>query len=319
LTKLPATKSKESIPLAPQELQEMVKHRDWGDVPKAKATTAAELNQLHKRGLVSEEALAEGKAALESGAGAAQVPISRPPEGHRLTVKAPTGMLKSKWSVDGPPRPSTAAPPPMPTDAKLNKCMQIELVATSELEGAKKRLVDAAVAAAAKAAKAKADKEHLQGEAAAAAAAEATAKAKSAEPSMVDLINAIRTERKESGVAPEQVPALDQVVALLPHTTGGEPLPSMHACAQHGALFPTGSGPAPSHHRSQVAARAAVHRMAERRWSDDRGAHRHLQARARGAAGPRSAPLRAQRRRGHGWQMLPLVRVATRRAADHPY
>jgi len=216
LTKLPATKSKESIPLAPQELQEMVKHRDWGDVPKAKATTAAELNQLHKRGLVSEEALAEGKAALESGAGAAQVPISRPPEGHRLTVKAPTGMLKSKWSVDGPPRPSTAAPPPMPTDAKLNKGMQIELVATSELEGAKKRLVDAAVAAAAKAAKAKADKEHLQDEAAAAAEAEATAKAKSAEPSMVDLINAIRTERKESGVAPEQVPALDQVVALLP-------------------------------------------------------------------------------------------------------
>ena len=97
-----------------------------------------------------------------------------------------------------------------------SKGMQMELVATSELEGAKKRLVDAAVAAAVKAAKAKAAKEHLQGEEAVGKEAEAAAKAKSAEPSMVDLINAIRTERKESGVALEQVPALDQVVALLP-------------------------------------------------------------------------------------------------------
>ena len=130
-----------------------------------------------------------------------------------------TALYQPTYEYRVLPGPLTTPPGAMSMESKG---MQMELVATSELEGAKKRLVDAAVGAAVKAAKAKAAKDHLHGEEAAAAEAEAAAKAKSAEPSMVDLINAIRTERKESGMAPEQVPALDQVVALLPHTTGAK-------------------------------------------------------------------------------------------------
>lgn len=145
-TKLPAAKMKEAKPLGAQELTEIVKSAaasklsgkpinyfpKWQDVPKAKAASAAELNQLHRRGLLSDDQLDDGKAQLASGAASAEVAVSRPDEGKRLVVRAPAGALKSKWA-GVPPRPSTANPPRMPTDAKITAKMSVDLTSVAEV------------------------------------------------------------------------------------------------------------------------------------------------------------------------------------------
>jgi len=76
---------------------------------------------------------AEGKLATNwNGAGELGGPTARPKDGSRMVVRTAPNQLKSKWA-GVPPRP--AAPPPLPTNEKMNAEMQISLEASDEKSG----------------------------------------------------------------------------------------------------------------------------------------------------------------------------------------
>ena len=56
--------------------------------------------------------------------------IAKPKDGERLLIRAPPGGLKSKWA-GVPPRP--AAPPPLPTNEKLQKGMVVQIIKEDEM------------------------------------------------------------------------------------------------------------------------------------------------------------------------------------------
>lgn len=81
----------------------------------------------------------EGKLATNwGGAGEIGGPSARPQEGSRMVVRSAPNQLKSKWA-GVPPRP--AAPPPLPTNEKMNAEMTVSL----EASDAKSGLLDSVV------------------------------------------------------------------------------------------------------------------------------------------------------------------------------
>ena len=103
-TKLPDIVTKECKPLAATKLEEKnVLKAPGGELPGEKKKDAW---------------------------GKAPEGIAKPKDGERLLIRAPPGGLKSKWA-GVPPRP--AAPPPLPTNEKLQKGMVVQIIKEDEM------------------------------------------------------------------------------------------------------------------------------------------------------------------------------------------
>ena len=103
-TKLPDVVTKECKPLAATKLEEKnVLKAPGGELPGEKKKDAW---------------------------GKAPEGIAKPKDGERLLIRAPPGGLKSKWA-GVPPRP--AAPPPLPTNEKLQKGMVVQIIKEDEM------------------------------------------------------------------------------------------------------------------------------------------------------------------------------------------